>query len=326
MVLAAIGREYPNKILHFLTSDADARPPRELTPMFFGAYDWHSAVHGHWTLIRLLRVAPNDAFASAAISALEQSFVPERVAGECRYLEVAGRSSFELPYGLAWLLQLGAELAEWDDPRARVWQETLAPLTELATSRMLAWADNLPYPVRYGEHSLSAFGLAFLLDWAKSTQNDDAHRRARARVLALYAGDHDGPLHLEPSGHDFFSPCLAEADVMRRVLGPEELAEFLTRFLPTLPGGATEPFLGPVVCPDPSDPKLSHLDGLNLSRAWMLDGIARGLPQSDARRAVLEKAFVEHRDYGLSHVTADHYAGSHWQATFAVYLATSRAP
>jgi hypothetical protein len=326
MVLAAIHREYPNKILHFLSSDDDVRAPRELTPIFFGAYDWHSAVHGHWTLIRLLRVAPHAEFASAAISALETSFVAEKVEAECRYLSDPGRRSFEMPYGIAWLLQLARELAEWDDPRARHWQKTLAPLTDLGAARMLAWADHLPYPVRNGEHSLSAFGLAFLLDWAKSVHDDEAFRRASARVLALYSDDRDGPLHLEPSGHDFFSPCLAEADVMRRLLDEAALAEFLTRFLPGIPDDASEPFLEPVACPDPSDPKLAHLDGLNLSRAWMLDGISRALPESDARRAVLARASARHREYGLGHVTHDHYAGSHWQATFAVYLATSRAP
>jgi hypothetical protein len=326
MVLAAIHREYPNKILHFLSSDDDVGPPRELTPIFYGAYDWHSAVHGHWTLLRLLRVAPHVEFASAAISALEKSFVPEKVAAECRYLEHPGRRAFEMPYGIAWLLQLARELAEWDDPRARHWQKTLAPLTELGASRMLAWADQLPYPVRNGEHSLSAFGLAFLLDWAKSVHDDDAFRRASERVMALYSNDRDGPLHLEPSGHDFFSPCLAEADVMRRLLGEEALGEFLTRFLPQIPHDPNEPFLEPVACPDPSDPKLAHLGGLNLSRAWMLDGIARALPESDPRRAVLALASTRHREYGFGHVTQDHYAGSHWQATFAVYLATSRAP
>jgi hypothetical protein len=326
MVLAAIHRECPNKILHFLRSDEDVRPPRELTPIFFGAYDWHSAVHGHWALVRLLRVAPQAEFESAATSALESGFVREKVEAECRYLDTPGRRSFEMPYGMAWLMQLARELAEWDDPRARRWQQTLAPLTDLGRARMLAWADQLPYPVRNGEHSLSAFGLAFLLDWATSTRDDDAFGRVSARVLALYSEDRDGPLHLEPSGHDFFSPCLAEADVLRRVLDERALADFLTRFLPGIPTQPDQPFLEPVACPDPSDPKLSHLDGLNLSRAWMLDGIARSLPESDPRRAVLAQASARHRQYGLGHVTEEHYAGSHWQATFAVYLATARAP
>jgi hypothetical protein len=326
MALAAIQREYPNKILHFLGSEADAKPPRLLTPLFCGAYDWHSAVHGHWTLVRLLRVAPNADFATLATAALEQSFVEHKVAGERRYLTEPGRRAFEMPYGMAWLLQLASELAEWDDPRARRWRETLAPLANLAASRMLDWMDSLPYPVRSGEHSSSAFGFAFFLDWAKRCNDAAAWERAKQRVLELYANDRDGPLHLEPSGYDFLSACLAEADLMRRVLQPDELAAFLTRFLPTIPGDAEAVFLEPVVCPDPSDPKLSHLDGLNLSRAWMLDGIARGLPATDPRRAALVRAFEAHRNYGLAHVSSDHFAGSHWQASFAVYLATSRAP
>ncbi len=326
MVLAAIHREYPNKILHFLDSDADAAAPHELTPVFFGSYDWHSAVHGHWTLVRLLRKVPDPAFSAATESALDTSFDSEKVAAECRYLNRTGRRSFEIPYGMGWLLQLAAELHEWDDTRARRWQETLRPLTDLAASRMVDWAEHLPHPVRTGEHSQSAFGLSLLLDWAQSSQQLSATRAVKRRVRSLYGQDRDGPLHLEPSGYDFLSPCLAEVDLMRRVLEPGELAEFLTRFLPSIPIDPDATWLEPVACPDPADPKLAHLDGLNLSRAWMLGGIARGLPEEDPRRGVLEAAKARHEEHGVAHVTGEHYAGSHWQASFAVYLMSCRAP
>lgn len=322
MVLAALHREYPNKILHALESDADVRPPRELTPVFFGCYDWHSAVHGHWTLVRLLRLF-GDSPLRGVEAALDASFSPDKIAGELAYLGAKAHKQFELPYGMAWLFTLGQELHEWRDPRAERWRGLLAPLIELAAERLERWALGVPRPIRTGEHSQSAFGLGLTLDASRATGRDALARRVAARVAELHAADRDGPLHLEPSAYDFLSPCLAEADLMRRVLDPDELAAWLGRFLPTLPT-RDEPWLDPVRCPDPSDGKLAHLDGLNLSRAWMLEGIAAGLPPSDARRAALEAAARAHREAGLSAVTGAHYEGSHWLGTFAVYLTTRR--
>jgi len=324
MVLDAIAREYPNKLLHALSSDADVRPPRELTPMFFGCYDWHSAVHGHWTLVRLLRLMPHANFSGDAEAALERSFGATRVQGELAYLRGEGRTSFEVPYGMAWLLQLGVELFEWHDPRAERWATRLSPLLDLAEERLRGWALKLPRPVRTGEHNQSAFGMGLLLDWARSRNRQELLASMSGRAVALHADDRDGPLHLEPSGYDFLSPCLATADLMRRVLEPNPFAEWLGRFLPSVPLSGDAAWLDPVACPDPADVKLAHLDGLNLSRAWMLDGIASGLPASDPRAAALRSASHRHRDAGLAAVTGEHYAGSHWQGTFAVYLCTRR--
>ena len=319
MVLAAVAREYPNKILHALSSDADVRPPRQLTPAFFGAFDWHSAVHGHWTLVRLMRCFPGAAFEARARDALGAALSPAKLAGELDYLAADGRSGFEVPYGMGWLLTLDAELARFADPSAPEWRESLEPLARLAAERVERYAETLPYPVRSGEHTQTAFGLALYLDWARVTGADAT--RVAARTLELYGDDHDTPLHFEPSGYDFLSPSLSEADLMRRVLEPEAYAEWLSRFMPSLaslPDGLFEP----VSCPDPADAKLAHLDGLNLSRAWMLEGMRGGLPHADARCDGLARAAASHRDKGLAAVTGEHYAGSHWQGTFAVYLAT----
>jgi len=324
MVLAAIHREYPNKILHALESDVDARPPRRLTPAFFGCYDWHSAVHGHWSLLRLMRLYPTAPFVEAGRRAIARSLTLENIEGELTYLSAGARASFELPYGMAWVTALDGELGEWSDPEAQRWRATLQPLVRLATERLTRWAQHLPRPVRSGEHSQSAFSLSLLWDHAEATGQHGLVEDLRARVLALHADDRDGPLHLEPSGFDFLSPCLAEADLVRRALTADEFGAWLTRFLPHLPRVPDASFLPPVVCPDPSDGRLAHLDGLNLSRAWMLAGIADALPQRDARRAALRHCAERHARAGLAAVTGEHYAGSHWQATFAIHLLTRR--
>jgi len=324
LALDCLHREYPNKIAHVMNGDADARPPRELTPAFFGCYDWHSSVHGHWLLVRLLRNVPDAAWAAQARAAVGRSLTPANLAAEARYLEGPGRSSFERPYGLAWLLQLSAELHSWDDPDARKWSASLAPLENAAVSRLSNWLPKLSRPVRIGEHDQTAFALGLVLDWARAVRRDDVERLVLERSRAYYAADRACPLSYEPSGQDFLSPCLAEADLMRRVLSPGAFGTWLSDFLPQIPRGGDGEWLSPVVVTDPSDPKLAHLDGLNLSRAWMLDGIVSALSASDPRRGALESARRRHREAGLAAVTGEHYEGGHWLGSFAVYLVTRR--
>jgi hypothetical protein len=324
LALSCVQREYPSKIAHVMNGDADARPPRELTPAFFGCYDWHSAVHGHWLLARLLRLRPQAAFAAEARAALARNLTPGNVAAEVRYLQGAGRVSFERPYGLAWLLQLCAELREWDDADARSWSAALEPLEKEAAARIASWLPKLTNPIRIGEHSQTAFSFGLILDWARTAHDASMERLVAGRARAFYLGDKACPLTYEPSGEDFLSPCIAEADLMRRVLPPVEFAAFLSRFLITIPRRAGRPWLAPAVVTDPSDPKLAHLDGLNLSRAWMLEGIASGLPPRDARRRAILAAAAAHRAAGLRAVTGEHYEGGHWLGTFAVYLVTGR--
>ena len=323
LALDCVSREYPNKIAHVMASDADAKPPRELTPAFFGCFDWHSSVHGHWLLARLARTFPLAPFAAEARAALDRSLTDANVTAEVKYLEGPGRTSFERPYGLAWLLQLGAELREWDDPDARRWSRSLAPLEAAASKRLAAWVPKLSNPIREGEHSQTAFAFGLVLDWARVSGDAALEKIVADRSRMLYGKDKAGPLSYEPSGQDFLSPCLGEADLMRRVLSPSEFATWLGAFLPQLPGKDV-PWLAPAVSPDRSDGKLAHLDGLNLSRAWMLEGIASALPASDARRAALLSAAAAHRKAGMEAVTGEFYEGGHWLGTFATYLATGR--
>ncbi|MGZ5433158.1 MAG: DUF2891 domain-containing protein [Thermoanaerobaculia bacterium] len=311
LALACVHKEYPNKIAHTMQSDADAKAPRELTPAFYGCYDWHSSVHGHWLLARLARLSPDAPFAEKARAALKQSITPETIAAEVAYLSGAGRASFERPYGLAWLLQLTGELREANDPL----YATIQPLEDAAVERLRTWLPKLSYPVRSGEHSQTAFALGLILD--SKAGGAELTDMVKARARAFYATDRNCPLSYEPSGEDFLSPCLAEADVMRRVLPAKAYAEWLTRFLPKMT-------LKPAVVTDPSDPKLAHLDGLNLSRAWMLDGIASGLPGNDPRVKTYRAASKAHADAGLASVTGEHYEGGHWLGSFATYLVTRR--
>jgi hypothetical protein len=324
LALACVHQEYPNKIAHVLSSDADVRPPRELTPAFFGCYDWHSSVHGHWLLARVARLLPGTPLAAEARRALGRSLVAEHLAAEVRYLEGKGRVSFERPYGLAWLLQLAAELREWDAPEACAWSAALEPLERAAAARIRDWLPKLTHPVRIGEHSQTAFALGLVLDWARVAKEREMEALVLARARDYYGRDRDCPLSYEPSGEDFLSPCLGEADLMRRVLAPREYAPWLDAFLPSLPKDGRADWLAPGVVTDLSDPKLAHLDGLNLSRAWMLEGVAAGLPTGDPRARSLRAAAAVHREKGLAAVTGEHYEGGHWLGTFAVYLVTGR--
>ena len=311
LALACVHKEYPNKIAHLLNSDRDVAPPRLLTPAFYGCYDWHSSVHGHWLLARLARLAPDAPFAANARAALAESITPEHIAAEVAYLNREGMASFERPYGLAWLLQLSAELRETHDPL----YPTIRPLEDAAVARLKTWLPKLTTPIRSGEHSQTAFALGLMLDSRGS--DDDFAKLIRERAVAFYGKDRNCPLAYEPSGEDFLSPCLAEADLMRRVLPRAQFAQWLTKFMPSMT-------LKPAIVTDPSDPKLAHLDGLNLSRAWMLEGIASGLPKNDARVKTLLAASRAHASAGLKAVTGEHYEGGHWLGSFATYLVTQR--
>ncbi len=324
LALACVHNEYPNKIAHVLNSDDDVAPPRELTPAFCGCYDWHSSVHGHWMLARLARLHPDAAFAAEARAALRRSLTADNLAAEAAYLAGEGRESFERPYGLAWLLCLAEELRAWDDDEARGWVANLAPLEAAASARITDWLPKLYYPIRTGEHSQSAFALGLILDWAKAAKNEGMESLVLDTTRRLYLADTLCPLDYEPSGQDFLSPCLAEADLMRRVLPPREFAAWLDDFLPQIPDHGGANWLPVGVVTDRADGKLAHLDGLNLSRAWMLEEIAAGLPEDDPRIPALRAAADAHREVGLAAVTGEYYAGGHWLASFATYLMTGK--
>jgi hypothetical protein len=305
LALDCVTREYPNKIAHVLTSAADVRAPRHLTPAFYGCFDWHSAVHGHWLLARVARLFPGESFAREARAALERNITDVNIAGEAAYLSAPGRAGFERPYGLAWLLALWTELEKMDGALGH----TLRPLADIAYVHILQWTEKLSSPDRSGQHANTAFSLALVLDSRYGFTRRETVRR-------FYENDANAPIAFEPSGEDFLSPCLAEADLMRRVVSEGKFADWFRKFLPEIPR------LAPLTPADRSDGKLAHLDGLNLSRAWMLRGIASALHPDDSRRRALELMAEEHAEAGLTAVSSEHYEGAHWLGTFAVYLLT----
>lgn len=324
LALDCIHRPYPNKISHVMASGEDLATPQEMTPAFYGCFDWHSAVHGHWLLARILKTDPDTPLAEPIRTALAKSFTEENMAGELAYYSSEERAGFERPYGIAWYLQLVAELDESDDPELQLWRERLRPLEDKIVERIKGWLPRLAYPVRLGTHNQTAFSFGLMLDYARQVDDEELARMLEDKTIAFHDGDVNCPLAYEPSGEDFLSPCLMEADLMRRVKQPYAFAQWLYTFMPDIPEDGRGDWLKPGIVLDASDGKLVHLDGVNLSRAWALKGIASRLPETDPRRASLLAAAKIHRDTGVAAVSEEHYSGSHWLASFATYLETKR--
>ena len=339
LALGCVRREYPNKIDHLLNDPSQVRSPRELHPAFYGCYDWHSSVHGHWLLVRLLRgggVLP-EADIRAALSA---NLTDENIRVEDDYFKEPGRASYERPYGWAWLLKLHEELYHWDDPDAGRWFDALRPLAATVVEKYLSFFPKQKYPVRVGTHFNTAFGLSFAWDYAEALAGGgkkslDAATQASLgrlkslvaeRALTYFESDSAYPAAWEPGGDDFLSPSLVEADLMRRVLGGEEFSRWFGDFLPGIEKGDYANLLNPADVTDRSDPKIVHLDGLNLSRAWCMKSIASALPLDSPRRRILTLAAARHAEATLPHVASGDYAGEHWLATFAVYMLSTPPP
>lgn len=325
LALSCIHKEYSNKISHYMTSDDDVKPPRKLYPAFYGCFDWHSSVHGHWLLVRMLNTNSDKVNTAEIIARLNQSFSAENIAGELANYQREGMGAFERPYGIAWLLQLTAELRQSDLSQAQQWLDNLRPLEQHAVDNISEWLPKLSFPIRTGEHSQTAFAFGLMLDWSRIAGDREFEVLLTQRVKDLYQDDTNCPLSYEPSGQDFLSPCLAEADLMRRVMDKQSFAGWLSNFFPALTENSDVNWLVPAVVTDKSDGKLAHLDGLNTSRAWMLEGIISGLPTDDSRIVALQRVVESHRTAGLDAVLGDmHYMGSHWLGSFATYLQTQR--
>lgn len=324
LALTCVHKEYPNKISHVMNDAGDARTPSALTPAFYGCFDWHSSVHGHWLLVRILKTDPQSPMNPAILAALDRSFTHSNIAAELAYLDGEGRKGFERPYGTAWLLQLVAELDESDDPKLKAWRETLRPLEERIVAETQEWLPKLAYPIRLGTHNQSAFAFGLMIDYARQVGNAAFEQMLIDKSLEFHRNDVNCPLAYEPSGEDFLSPCLMEADLMRRVMPQAEYAVWLATFLPQIPVDGSGGWLKPGEVRDPTDGKLVHLDGVNLSRAWAMEGIASALATGDARVPALLAASKAHATSGLAAVSADNYEGSHWLGSFATYLTTRR--
>jgi hypothetical protein len=326
LALKGIHKEYPNKPADVLNSDRDIQSPKAMHPAFYGCFDWHSSVHGHWMLVRILRLYPDLPEAKDIRAALKENLTAKNLKAEADYFSQPNRQSFERTYGWAWLLKLAEELYGWDDPDGKEWARNLQPLADTIAARYLAFLPKQTYPIRTGVHPNTAFGLMFAFDYAKAVGNKPLRELIEERSRAYFAKDAEIPAKWEPDGNDFFSPSLMEADLMRRVLSAKEYPNWLKRYLPDLANGKPKNLLEPAKVTDRSDPQLVHLDGLNLSRAWCMWSIAAVLPKDDPARKVLMDSAARHAEAGLAHVASGDYAGEHWLASFAVYLLTSTAP
>jgi hypothetical protein len=319
LALAGLQREFPNKPANVITGPETILGPKAMHPAFYGCYDWHSSVHGHWMLIRLLKTNPNHALAQESRVRLSENLTVENILVETAYFDEKENKSFERMYGWAWLLRTVDELHTWNDPLGKQWLQALKPLEQRIVELTKNYLPRLKQPIRTGVHPDSAFALGQTLDYARTVGDKELELLVTTRAREYYLNDKNYNTNYEPSGEDFFSQSLNEADLMRRILTASEFANWLTQFLPNL---LNSNLLSTVDVSDVTDPKLVHIAGVDLSRSWCMQGIANALPQNDPRSAPLMRSAQQHAKVGLSYVFSGHYEGEHWLGTFAVYMLT----
>jgi hypothetical protein len=325
VALANIEREYPNDLRHTMRGEGDRPTPRQAHPAFYGSFDWHSCVEMHWVLLRLLRTRPDLVPAERVRAALDEHLAAGPLAAEAEYLGDDGRRGWQRPYGWGWALTLAAEAAGWDDPDGRRWAANLAPLAAVVTERYLGWLPLATYPVRYGMHTNSAFGLSRALPWARllaAAGDGELLAAIGAAAGRWFGADADYPGAWEPSGIDFLSPALVEAELQAQLLAPGEFAAWLGRFLPGVAAGQPAALFTPAHVADASDGHIAHLHGLNLSRAWCWRRLAEALEPGDERSGPMLAAAAAHAAAALPAVTGSHYMVEHWLAAYAVLLLT----
>lgn len=315
--LKCIDREYPNKTNHTSQSDSDhVLTPQQLHPAFYGCFDWHSCVHGHWMMIKLLKQFPNLPEAINIRNAINKTITKENIATEVKYFDGELAKGWERTYGWAWLLKLDEELYTWNDADAKRWHEALQPLTKTIIDLWMNFLPKQTYANRTGVHPNTAFGLVFALDYARTLKNKTMEAAIISNAKRIYAADKSAPTQWEPDGSDFLSPSLEEVELMRKVLQQKEFLSWFNKFIPL--AGLKHLTQLPVVS-DRGDYQIVHLDGLCFSRSWCMKNIANSLPKKDKRRNLLIKAAINHLATALPHVAGGNYGGEHWLGSFAVY-------
>lgn len=307
-----VDTEYPNKLNQTIGDASYLKTPKELHPMFYGCFDWHSAVHGHWSLIRLLKKYPNLSNAKDIRKKLDLHFTADNVKKELAYFDDKHNKNYERTYGWAWLLKLAEELHTWEDEDGKRWSKVMEPYANFIAGKYLEFLPKLQYPIRIGEHSNTAFGLTYAWDYANTVNHKPLKELIEERAKTYYTKDENCPASWEPGGFDFLSPCLEEADIMRRVMDKETYVKWVERFLPNLLSD-----FKPVDVTDRSDGKMVHLDGLNFSRAWCLYGLAK-----KTKNPAHFNLANTHLKYSLDKIKSGEYAGEHWLASFAIYALT----
>ncbi len=322
LALVGIDKEYPNKPSNVITGSEGVLSPRQLHPAFYGCFDWHSSVHGHWMLVRLLRLYPEMSIAAEVRSELDKHLTVELIRKEADYFLLDENRSFERMYGWAWALRLAAELEQSQDSQAQKWRAAIRPLEETLVKRIDDYLPKLQFPIRTGVHPDTAFALAQILDYAWVVNDTTLAELVKQRSRDYFLADRNYPFEYEPSGEDFLSSGLNEADLMRRVLPRDEFRQWLGGFMPNLQADSWSGGVKPVDVSDVTDPKIVHLAGLNLSRSWCLDGVAAALGADDPRHDRLRSSALEHSMAGYRYIFSGHYEGEHWLATFAIYSLT----
>lgn len=307
-----IDREYPNKLSQVLGDESYLAAPKALHPAFYGCFDWHSSVHGHWTLITLLSKFPDLEKRASILEKLQANITKSNIEQEIAYFDDVHNKNYERTYGWAWLLKLDEALRDWGSPEAEAMQIALSPLTDLLATKFIEFLDKLHYPIRIGEHSNIAFGMSFAYDYAQK-YHPALKSKIEEKAKTYFLKDTNCPLTWEPGGFDFLSPCMQEASLMQKVLDKEQFQSWLQAFLPDFEANPAK-YLEPAIVSDKSDGKLAHLDGLNFSRAWCLYEIGKGLDNSAMNQ--LAKA---HFDFSYDKMDSGEYAGAHWLASFAAY-------
>jgi hypothetical protein len=320
LALHCVRHEFPYQPAHIIADERDLHRPRILHPAFYGCFDWHSAVHGHWLLTRVLRRFPDLPEAQTIRATLNFNLSEENLLAEAAYFESANHRGFERTYGWAWLLKLMQETAAWQDPDSQRWARYLQPLVQIIEGRYLDFLPKQTYPIRTGTHANTAFGLAFAFDYTQAADHATLRDMVQQRSQDYFGADRLAPVAWEPNGNDFLSPVLMEADLMHRVMPAPAFSDWLAGFWPGLSEGNLAPLHQPALVADRTDGQLVHLDGLNLSRAWCMWNIGAALPTSDPRRPLLFEAATRHAEVGLAHVMSGDYMGEHWLASFALYM------
>jgi hypothetical protein len=315
--LHCLNIEYPNKLSQTLGSHEDLKAPNELHPAFYGCFDWHSSVHGHWSLVSLLKQFPEMDKAEEVKQRLLNNISKENIEKELEYFKGEHNKSFERTYGWAWILKLAEALHTWDSPMARTLEINLQPLTDLIIEKYIVFLPKLNYPLRVGTHTNTAFGLSFAYDYAETVNHVALKKAIVDRAKYFFLKDKNCPMSWEPSGSDFLSPCLEEAALMKRLLSKMDFKTWLHAFLPQLKNKDFSLEVG--VVSDRTDGHLVHLDGVNFSRAWSLNKIAEGLPEYKHLNYIAN----HHINYSLPSIVGDSYEGGHWLASFAIYALNS---
>ena len=317
LALTGMNQEYPNKPSNVMVGPQSLKSPKDMHPAFYGCFDWHSSVHGHWMLVRLLKHYPNNSMAGEIREKLNQHLTAENLQAEAAHFAQKHNKAFERMYGWAWYFRLVIECETWDDKDAQLWRKNLQPLEKMLVRRTMDYLPKLTFPVRTGVHPNTAFALGQTLDYARIVKNESLEKLIVKRSRDYYGRDRDYPFDYEPSGQDFFSAGWNEADLMRRVLDKDEFARWFDDFLPGL--SDKKGIQSPVEVSDVTDGKIVHLAGLDLSRAWCLQGVAAQLDEDDPRRKLMLDSAAAHAKVGFKYVFSGNYAGEHWLATFAVY-------